>query len=549
MSTTNSTSPGGPSAPVYITSGNVRLTKPQLIGTMAGLMLAMLLAALDQTIVGTAEPRIIASLAGFDRYPWVATVYLLTSTLTVPIFAKLSDLYGRKRFFMLAASLFVGASALCGAAGDIPIPLDGMNQLILFRGLQGIGAGGVMGLIFTIVGDIFSPSERGRFQGLFSAVWGISAVFGPTLGGWLTDHVSWRACFYVNLPVGIIALTAMHFEFPSFKPQGAADRKIDLLGIATLIACITPLLLALTWATDLGWEAARVRLLIGMSVVMLFAFLAVERRAPEPLIPLSLFSNPIVSICATCIFVVGMGMFGVIIYLPLFMQGVLGVSATQSGGLMMPMMMGTVFGTALSGWLMSKLGRYKQLAITGAVMMAAGMSIFARMTPATSRPEVVVGMILCGLGLGLLMPVYTVAVQNVAPRHQMGAATAATVFFRSIGSTVGVAVFGSVMLMHYHEDFARAIPPGAPANTAQLFSNPLLLTQMHDQLQAAFSGPGGAEMLASLQAAVRTSLSGGLHLVFQLSAGLMIASVLLHMAIKNLPLRGHVKAPEPELVH
>src|SRR3954447_26027509 len=238
----------------FVTSGVVRLTRPQLIGTLAGLMLAMLLAALDQTIIGTAEPRIIAQLSGFARYPWVATVYLLTSTLTVPIFAKLSDMYGRKPFFMLSATLFVLASALCGAAGDIPIPLDGMNQLILFRGLQGIGAGGIMGLIFTIVGDIFSPQERGKFQGLFSAVWGFASVFGPTLGGWLTDHVSWRACFYVNLPVGLIAIVAIYLEFPYWRPEGV-KRSIDWAGVSSLIGCIAPLLLALTWATQYGWAS------------------------------------------------------------------------------------------------------------------------------------------------------------------------------------------------------------------------------------------------------------------------------------------------------
>jgi EmrB/QacA subfamily drug resistance transporter len=510
-------------------------------------MLAMLLAALDQTIIGTAEPRIIAQLSGFGRYPWVATVYLLTSTLTVPIFAKLSDMYGRKAFFMLSATVFVLASALCGAAGDVPLPLDGMNQLILFRGLQGIGAGGIMGLIFTIVGDIFSPQERGKFQGLFSAVWGISAVFGPTLGGWLTDNVSWRACFYVNLPVGIIAISAMYFEFPSFKPR-SARRRLDLAGIGALIGTIVPLLLALTWATNLGWGSARVDGLLLLSAVMLVAFLFVEQRAIEPLIPLSLFRHPLIAICSACIFLVGMGMFGVIVYLPLFMQGVLGLSATQSGGVMMPMMMGTVFGTALSGQLMSRLGRYKQMAVVGAFMLASGMMVFASMTPATTRLEVVLGMIVSGLGLGLLMPIYTVAVQNVAPQEQMGAATAVTVFFRSIGSTVGVAVFGSVMLMNYHADFARQIPPGAPANTMELFSNPLMLEQMRPQLETAFSAQGGLPLLNSLLGGVGNALNRGLHLVFLLSAILMVFSLFLHAWIQNIPLRRHSIAPSPEIV-
>src|SRR5690349_1635589 len=209
----------------YHTAGLVRLTKPQLVGTLTGLLLAALLAAIDQTIVGTAEPRIIAQLSGFDRYPWIATAYLLTSTVCVPIFASLSDIHGRKPFILLGATLFVLTSALCGAAGTLKfVPLDGMGQLILFRGLQGIGAGMVVGLLFTIVGDIFSPAERGRYQGLFAAVWGVASIFGPTLGGWLTDHWSWRACFYVNLPVGAVAVAAIYFAFPHMKLRGRVRR-------------------------------------------------------------------------------------------------------------------------------------------------------------------------------------------------------------------------------------------------------------------------------------------------------------------------------------
>src|ERR1700745_1894689 len=242
----------------FHTSGIVRLTRPQLVGTMTGLVLAMFLAALDQTIVGTAEPRIIASLSGFNRYPWVATTYLLTSTLSVPIFASLSDIHGRKPFFLLGATLFVVTSALCGAAGTLTfMPIDGMGQLILFRGLQGVGAGMVMALLFTIIGDIFSPAERGRYQGLFAAVWGVASIFGPTLGGWLTDHWSWRACFWVNLPVGAVAVGASALEFPHMKRRAAA-RRLDWGGFATLTACVVPLLLALTWATQYGWRSTRV---------------------------------------------------------------------------------------------------------------------------------------------------------------------------------------------------------------------------------------------------------------------------------------------------
>ena len=536
---------GTPPEP-FLTSGVVRLTKPQLVATLAGLMLAMLLAALDQTIVGTAEPRIIASLSGFDRYPWVATTYLLTSTLAVPIYARLSDMYGRKPFFLSAAFLFVAASALCGAAGTLRLPIDGMNQLILFRGLQGIGAGGVMGLIFTIVGDIFSPQERGKYQGLFSAVWGVASVFGPTLGGWLTDYVSWRACFYVNLPVGIVAIGAIYSQFPHMPSRGIRHR-LDWFGIFSLVACVVPLLLALTWATDFGWNAVRVQALLVGAAAMALVFVYAELHAAEPLIPLSLFRMSVITICSICSFVIGMGMFGVIVYVPLFMQGVIRVSATQSGNLMMPMMMGTVVGTALSGALMTRLGAYKSVALTGIVLTSIGMGMFARMTASTAFLEVVIGMIVAGFGLGLVMPTYTVAVQNVAPRHQLGAATAATIFFRSIGSTVGVAIFGSVMLMNYHSDFARAIPADAPANTMALFSNPLMLTQIRPQLESAFVAHGGPALMERLLAQVGIALQRGLHLVFLSSAILMTASILLHFAIRNVRLRSH-SMPEPEIL-
>src|SRR4051812_19092328 len=513
------------SEPQYATAGIVRLTRPQLIGTLTGLLLAALLAAIDQTIVGTAEPRIIASLSGFDRYPWVATAYLLSSTLSVPIFANLSDIHGRKPFFMLGAVLFVLTSALCGMAGRLTfMPIDGMGQLILFRALQGIGAGMVMGLLFTIVGDIFSPTERGRYVGLFSAVWGLASIFGPTLGGWLTDQWSWRACFWVNLPVGAVAVTAISMQFPHMKPRAAA-RQLDWPGFATLIACVVPLLLALTWATTYGWGSTRVVSLLIGSAVMLAAFISVESRSPDPMMPLSLFRNPVISICSLCVFVLGMGMFGVIIYLPLFMQGVLGVSATQSGNLLTPLMMGAVVGSFVSGQTVSRTGRYKVMAIAGSTLIAAGMILFARMDPSTTRIYVAFGMIVAGLGMGLVQPVYTVAVQNVAPRHQMGTATSSTIFFRSIGSTVGVAAFGSVMLTRYHAAFAQSVPAKVPSELVQYFSNPLLLVQLRPQIEASVRHtPGGLLMLGGLFAAVRSSLALGLERIFFWSAIIMSAA-------------------------
>ena len=533
------------SEPVYVTSGLVRLTRPQLIGTMTGLLLAALLAAIDQTIVGTAEPRIIASLQGFDRYPWVATIYLLSSTVSVPIFASLSDRYGRKPFFMLGALLFVIASALCGAAGDIPfMPIDGMGQLIVFRGLQGIGGGMVTGILFTIVGDIFSPLERGRYQGLFAALWGVASIFGPTLGGWLTDNWSWRACFYVNLPVGAIALAAIHFEFPGMKPKGSS-RKLDWGGFATLIGTVVPLLLALTWATRYGWTSARVLSLIGLSAVMLVALLVTESRAAEPIIPLELFRNPLIALCSVAAFVLGMGMFGTIIYLPLYMQGVLGVSATQSGNLLTPLLMGTVVSSIIGGQLISRTGEYKLQGIGGAVLIAAGMVLFARMDADTARSYVAFAMVLAGLGMGFLQPVYTLAVQNVAPRERMGAATSSTIFFRSIGSTVGVAAFGSVMLTQYHNEFVRSIPAGVPPAALPYFENPLLLVQVRPQLEQMFGrAPGGLQLLQTLFLDVKLALMHGLQEIFFWSAVVMTASIVLHLFMKRVPMRGKPSADQ-----
>jgi EmrB/QacA subfamily drug resistance transporter len=531
--------------PKFHTSGLIQLTRPQLVGTMAGLLLSVLLASLDQTIVGTAEPRIIASLSGFNRYPWVATAYLLSSTIAVPIFAKLSDMYGRKWFFLGGAGGFVLTSALCGASGKLPLPgLDGMNQLILFRTMQGLCGGVMMGLAFTIIGDVFSPAERGKYQGFFAATYGLASIFGPTLGGWLTDQVSWRATFYVNLPVGVIAIFAMYHYFPYWHPEGV-HRRIDWAGVFSLIFCMVPLLLAFTWVTEYGWAATRVDLLLALAAVMLAAFLYAESRALEPLIPLSLFRDPVVSMSSVAVFILGMGMFGVIIYLPLFMQGVLGVSATQSGNLLTPLLLGSVAGSITTGQANLRLRTYKPSAIVGSVLIAAGMTLFARMDLSTTHAEVLRAMIIAGFGMGLLMPVYTVAVQNVAPRKHMGAATASTTFFRQIGSTVGVAIFGSLLLRNYHQDFANGVPAGIPAEALAPFSNPLLLEQMRPQLIATFSRfENGAALLQGLFANVRTALLHGIQLVFLSSAIVMMVAIVLNVLLKNVPLR-HGHAPEP----
>ena len=443
-------------------SGFHALTRPQLIGTIAGLMLTLLLAALDQTIVGTAMPRIIAQLNGFERYAWVTTTYLLTSTIAVPIVGKLSDLYGRKWFLLGGAVIFVAASALCGAAGDLPLPLDGMNQLILFRGLQGIGAGMITGIVFTVDRRHLPAGRARQDPGRFSRVFGLSSVFGPALGGWITDNLGWRWVFYVNLPVGIVAIGVLCFVFPYFKPEGG-ERVIDWAGVGDADRLPRPA----APRADLG---RRVRLDLaagpgpaGARGVMLGAFLFFESRAEEPILSLSLFKNRTFSISAVALFMTGMGMFGAILFIPLFMQGVIGVSATQSGSLLTPLMLTLIVGSIISGQLVSRTGRYKYQAITGLAIMTGGLLLLAGMHSDTTQAIVVRNMVVFGLGLGLTMPIYTLIVQNAVERRVLGAATAATQFFRQIGGTVGTAIFTSIMLSRFSSHFDANVPAGVPA--------------------------------------------------------------------------------------
>lgn len=530
----------------FLTSGLVRLTRQQLYGTMLGLLLSVLLASLDQTIVGTAEPKIIAQLSGFDRYPWVSTMYLLTSTLAIPIFARLSDIYGRKWFFLTGAGMFITTSALCGASGTLNfLGIDGMNQLIIFRAVQGVGGGMMMGLAFTIIGDIFSPAERGKYQGFFAATYGLSSIFGPTLGGWLTDHYSWRATFYVNLPVGIVAIAAILLQFPYWRPEGV-KRSIDWWGVVTLISCIVPLLLALTWVRDDGWHSARVDVSFVISAAMLVAFIWWERKAVEPLIPLILFRSSVISVGSAASFILGMGMFGVIIYLPLFMQGVLGVSATESGNLLTVLLLSSVVGSILTGQINLRFRTYKPSAVAGSIMVTIGMVLFARMGSATSIHAVVLAMLIAGFGMGLLMPVYTVAIQNAASREHMGAASALPTFFRSIGSTIGVAIFGTILLVNYQRDFHKGLPAGLPANLLEPFTNPLMLQQRLADLDQVFGKvPNGMALLGTLMTNVRAGLVHGINLIFVVSTVIMGIAVILNLLLRSIPLRHGAPAPPP----
>lgn len=501
--------------------------------TVAGLMLTLLLAAMDQTIVGTAMPRVVASLDGFDRYPWVTTSYLLTSTIAVPVFAKLSDLYGRKWLYMQGLVIFVVSSWLCGAAGNVPLPIDGMNQLILFRGLQGIGGGAVMGLTFTIIGDLFAPAERGRYQGMFGAVFGLASIVGPLAGGWITDHLSWRWAFYVNAPLGIIAAVVLYRTFPFVRPQ-SATRTIDWLGLVSLTGWIVPLLLALSRVTALGWTHPTVASLLGLAIAMLALFIYAERHAVEPLMPPSLFGIRTITLASCGVFVLGMSMFGMFVYLPLHLQGVLGMTAAGSGMLFVPMIFAMIFASMASGQIVSRTGRYKWLAVGGAVLATTGMALLARLGPDANANAILWCLVVVGFGFGSAQPVYALVVQNAAPRAQLGAASATSQFFRQIGSTIGVAVFGTMLLGVYHQRLAASLPADTSAEVRALVDNPLQRTGEG----ALVHGAPAPAIPDAVQASVRASLAAGMQRVFDLTSMVMAVSIVLNLLLPELPLRG-----------
>ncbi len=450
-----------------------------LTSVLVALMLTLLLEALDQTVVGTALPKIISQLNGFSLYTWVATAYLLASSTVIPIIGKLSDQFGRKWFFIVGVIIFLLGSALSGAAQTI-------EQLIAFRALQGLGAGIGISLVFTVVGDIFPPAERAKWQGIFGAVYGLSSVFGPTLGGWLTDHgpivgsfitdqSRWRWVFYVNLPIGIIALIALfiylpaNLSTPTSRARGwAALRHIDFLGALLASAATISLLLGLTWGGQTyPWNSAEVIGTLVGAAALFAAFIVVERFAAEPVLPLSLFKNQVFTSASLLSLGVGAVILALAYYLPLFLQGVLGESATNSGAVITPLTVSIVIGSTISGLLVARSGRYQWLAIAGAVVLSIGVFLLSRMTATTILVQAALFMVLAGIGLGIFFSILTLAVQNAIPRTLLGVGTAATRYLQQAGSTLGVAIVGTVVNNTIASDIANHLPAGAQQLTAQ----------------------------------------------------------------------------------
>jgi EmrB/QacA subfamily drug resistance transporter len=493
-------------------------TRPrrEILVVFAALMLAVLLAALDSTIVATALPTITAELGGLDQLSWVVTGYLLASTISTPLYGKLGDLYGRKRVFQAAIVIFLVGSALCGQA-------QGMGELIAFRTLQGLGGGGLIVLAQAIIGDVVSPRDRGRYQGIFGAVFGVSSVAGPLLGGFLVDHASWRWIFYVNIPIGILALAVIAVALR--VPEQRRHAQIDVPGTILLSLAAGCFVLA----TSLGGEtyAWGSWQIVGLGVVTVIAtalLIPVEKRAAEPVLPMRLFSSRVFTVAAAIGFIVGFALFGATTYLPLFLQIVTGASPTRSGLELLPLILGLLITSIGSGQLIARWGHYRPFPIAGTGIMVVGFWMLSRMDAQTSALERSLDMLVLGLGIGLVMQVLVLAVQNDVDYRDLGVATAGATFFRSIGGCFGVAICGAVFSNRLADELAKL--PGLPTALA--------------------SGSVTGDQVARLPAAERAAFVGAyadaLTTVFLVCAPVAALGFLLSWLLQEKPLRRTVEA-------
>jgi EmrB/QacA subfamily drug resistance transporter len=515
---------------------------------LIGILLALFLSALDQTIVGTAMPRIISDLKGIDLYTWVVTVYLLTSTITGPIYGKLSDQFGRKNLLIFGVGLFLLGSALSGLSGDI-------YQLILFRGIQGLGAGAIFPIALAVIGDLFTPRERGRYQGLFGAVFGISALIGPALGGFLTDTISWHWVFYVNIPVGAIALFIIWRLLPPLHTTGVT-RKIDYLGVAVFTAALVPILIGLTNAQQHDWTDPLVGGLILLGLALGGVFLWIETRAAEPIVPLGLFRNRTYAISIIATFLASFGFFGAVLFLPLWYQVVNGSTATESGYQLLPLLGGLIISSIASGQIVSRTGRYKWLTVGALVILSIGLLLLTNLRAETPPPMLWFWQFITGLGVGPTFAVFTIIVQNAVPWNQLGVATSNLTFFRQIGGTVGLSlawtIFGSTLRTEAPLQITgRLTDAGVPPDQIALFTANF---NMSGQQLNSFGSVGdmGARILSQIPEAARQFVEPligfivtGIHQALSLAiansmwlgVGAAIIAALVTVLMPELPLR------------
>ncbi|MEO8456752.1 MAG: MDR family MFS transporter [Chloroflexota bacterium] len=502
-------------APVTDSFGYPQLTHRQILVIFSGLMLGMLLASLDQTVVATAIPTIVGDVGGLDHLSWVITAYLLTSTASVPLYGKLSDIYGRKIFFQGAIVIFLAGSVFCGFAQN-------MTMLVAARGVQGMGAGGIIAMAMAIIGDILPPRDRGRYQGYTGSVFAISSVVGPLVGGFLTQSLSWRWVFFINIPLAALALAVTSIVLK--MPVHRREHKIDFLGAMLLVAGVTCLLLVASWGgTEYPWLSAQIIGLGIAGVVLTGLFVAQELRAEEPLLPFRLFKDRALSVGCTVLFFVGMGMFGAIAFLPVYLQIVKGVSPTMSGLRMAPLMLGLITSSIASGRYISETGKYRWFPIVGTAMMVAGMFMISELHADTGLILSSIYMLTLGLGIGMVISVIVIAVQNNVDRENMGTATAATNFFRSMGAAFGVAIAGAIInnrLDHYLPKFVSAADLQG--------KDPAVLTSSPDQL---------FQLPPNVIHGVAEAYSKSLDIAFLACVPLVVVAFALTWLLREAPLR------------
>jgi len=517
---------------------------------LGAILLTLFLASLDQTVVGTALPRIVTDLNGASLYAWVVSAYLLSSTITVPIYGKFSDVFGRKPMLMIGVCLFLLGSWLSGTSQT-------MQELVAFRAVQGLGAGALFPLVMATIGDLYSPRERGRFQGLFGAVFALSFIVGPFIGGWITDHVSWHWVFYVNVPFGIASLAVLAITLPGIRRRGASARDLDYLGIALFTAGVVPFMLGLTNKGNVNssgqlanWTDPNVGGYIVLGLAVLAVFVFVESRAKEPIIPLDLFRVRDYSVSMAAVFVFGIAMFAAVIFMPRFYQTVRGISATQSGYYIWPLLVGLMGGSIGTGQLISKFGRYKWLMVGGAAVMLLGGFLLTHLTAGVSDWVLWGWLLVLGLGLGPAMAGFTVVVQNAVPRTRLGVATSTLTFLRQIGASVGLAAAGTV----FASSFANRLPTSlAEQGVPQQLIGPLV--RLSGALQNVGNGRALLEHLlpGQLQALIPKVIAGAndalalaigdLFWITIVAGALGLACTLI---LRDRPLRGMGEAARPD---
>jgi EmrB/QacA subfamily drug resistance transporter len=500
------------------------LPRRQILTVLGALMLGMLLAALDQTIVSTALPTIVGDLGGLNHLAWVVTAYLLASTISTPLYGKLGDLYGRKPLFQVAIVIFLVGSMLSGLSQN-------MVELIGFRAIQGLGAGGLMVGAQAIIGDVVPPRERGKYQGMMGGIFALASIAGPLLGGFLTDSASWRWIFYINVPLGAVALVVTSTALPTTVRR--ISHRIDWLGAALLAAGTSSVILLATWGgTQFSWLSAPIITLAVVGAAVLVTFFIVERRVAEPIIPPRLFHSSVFNVASAVGFVIGFAMFGAIVFLPLFLQLVDGASATSSGLNLLPLMVGLLTASIGSGQLISRTGRYKVFPVAGTALAAVAMLLLATLTPQTSRLLLSVYMVILGAGLGMVMQVLVLAVQNSADRRDLGVATSSATFLRSIGSSIGVAIFGAIFSSQLATNLRLHLPASAlrgNLNPTSLQGNPAALQRLP----------------AAIHSGLVTAVSDSLHVVFLTAVPVLVLAFVITLFLREIPLGSRARTPLP----